>query len=204
MGWTPVKLPGAKPTVAGLGPYREAAPSTDAAALVRPWRYTTTGRLGFFTLFAILWNGVCAIILSKESMHHDASMVLAALFPLLGIAFAYGVVAIWINHTRIDLDANTLSIRRGPLPWRGRLVTVTTSTLQQLYVEEYVSHEENDDPVKAFRVMARLTDGREVLIDRGMRIYDHARALEQWLEERLQIVDQPVAGEVPRSRSAPP
>jgi len=73
MGWTPVKLPAAKPTVAGLGPYREAAPSTDAAALVRPWRYTTTGRLGFFTVFAILWNGVCAIILSKESMHHDAS-----------------------------------------------------------------------------------------------------------------------------------
>jgi hypothetical protein len=140
----------------------------------------------------------------SEAIRHDPWIALFVLFPLIGIAFGYAAVALWINRTRIDLDANTLSIRRGPLPWRGRLITVATSTLQQLYVEEYVSHEENDVPAKAFRVMARLTDGRDVLIDRGMEIYEHARALEEWLEERLQIVDQPVAGEVPRSRSVAP
>jgi hypothetical protein len=96
------------------------------------------------------------------------------------------------------LTSNAVIISRGPLPWRGRFVALAASTIQQLYVQQYVSHEENDQPATAFRVMARLTDGRDIVIDRGMGVYSDARALEQWIEKRWKIVDRPVAGEAER------
>jgi hypothetical protein len=215
MGWTPVELPGGKPVISGLGPYREAGAVKGGAALVRPWRATTTGGIWSLTLFAIAWNGMVAVFATSaarsgvqisehsytsvsEALQHDPSIACFALFPLFGIVVGYLAVAIWINSTRLDLIANTLTIRRGPLPWRGRLVTMDTSTIKQFYVQEYVSHEENEVPAKAFRVKARLSDREDILIDLGMRVYADARALEQWLEKQLGIVDQPVAGEVPR------
>jgi hypothetical protein len=204
-GWTAIVPPGGrKPSVSSLGPYREPAVGA-GAALVRQWRSTTTGSIWFLTLFAILWNGILTAMIVNllglqtigvndhthsswgEVLRHDPWIGIFVVFPLIGIVVGYVVVATWINHTRIDLTSNTLIIRRGPLPWRGRFLALPVSAIQQLYVQEYVSHEENDQPATAFRVMARLTDGRDLLVDRGMKVYNDARALEQWIEKRLGI-----------------
>src|SRR5439155_9217622 len=124
------------------------------------------------------------------AVRHEPLDGLLVFFPMIGIVVGYVVLAIWVNHTRIDLLSNTLNIKRGPLPWRRRFVAIAASTIQQLFVQRYVSHEENDQPATAFRVMARLKNGRDILIDRGMSAYAVGRASEQVIEKQLQIVDE--------------
>jgi hypothetical protein len=218
--WKTVEPEGAKPTVPGLGPYREAA-ARPSGSIVRAWRGSTTGSLVFLTFFATVWNvGVGAVMVEargitidgnfypslSEALGAHPSNVFIFLFPLAGIVMGYIVLACWINRTVVTATMDALIVERGPLPWRNARVVVSASELVQLYVQAYTSHEENDAPITAYRVMAnrRAGDGSPVLIDRGMKSYEDARALEQWIEERMGINDRPVPGEYrPGADSAP-
>jgi len=213
MGWTPVDLRGRrKPVVLGLGPYRRPAvhmradQTTDA--LFRQWRSTPAESVWYFTLAAIFWSGIStAMIVSmlrlqsigvndhshssfSQALGHDPWIGIFVVFPLLGIVHGYIAVAKWVNHTRIDLLSSCVIIRCGPLPWRGRFVAIAVSTIKQLCVQQYVGHDENDHLPSAFRVVARLKDGRDIPIDHGMSAYSDARVLEQWIEQRLDGPDR--------------
>jgi hypothetical protein len=204
MGWIRVDPAGGqKPMVPDLGPFR-VAPVDEGAALLRPWR-TSAGSLWFFKWFALLWITISVPIVIgfvpiwryglndhthsswPEALRHDPWIVATVVIaPLLTFVVTYLGLAASINRTRIEISSSTLSIQRGPLPWPGRFVAIAASTLRQVYVQEYESAlHVNDRPVKEFRVMAGLTDGRQIVIDSGMDRYSDARALEQWIEERL-------------------
>jgi hypothetical protein len=207
MGWTAVDLSDAKKPVApSLGPYREAATAETGAAVERRWRWTTTGNTAFLILFTLVWNGILVLMMVitlrghqavtvenhthaswTEAAAHDPWVLLFLSFPLVGVGMAYLLAAVWFNRTQVALRSGWVVITRGPLPWRRRLVTVAAATLREVYLDEYVSHEENERPTTAYRVNARLTDGSEMMIDRGMKYYEDAWSLVKWIETQLKI-----------------
>jgi hypothetical protein len=203
MAWRKVDSVGrpSTPTQPPLGPYRELAVpvgQVTAAALWRPWRESTPlGLRGFMLVFSLGWNAITWPMVVSGLLHGSVNPVFVS-HPLVGIGVAYFTLALWLNRTTITVDRRAVTVTRGPLKWPKAKVEIPRLSIDQLYVEEYVGHEENDRPVKAFRVMARMQDGEPVCVDKGMYTYEHARALEDWIERELGVKDVPVDAEVPK------
>jgi hypothetical protein len=97
----------------------------------------------------------------------------------------------FVNRTRISIESGDLIVRHGPLPWPGNR-TIPTDDLTQLYCEEHIGSKGSrsyslnamtKSAKKKISLLARLPDADQVLY------------LEQLLEQRLGLVDVPVAGE---------
>ena len=190
MGWTAVKLPGGKPAVVGLGPYREAAPATGASALVRPWRSTTTGGIWFLTFFAVdverdgLFSLVTSMRASGSVMvneHHSCVVVggdsgttlglppSSCSFPCSASPPPTSSSPSGSTDTRIDLDAEHAEHPA----WPTALAATVSSRSPRPRSSSSTSRstclmKRTTVPAKAFRVRARLTDRSDILIDRGM------------------------------------
>lgn len=125
---------------------------------------------------------------------------LTIVFPIahvaVGVWLTYSTLAGFLNTTRISAGRRALTIRHGPLPWLGNR-TLVADTLDQLYCVQKESR--GDDSVSySYTVQARLKDGREIDLLKGLDEAGHARFLEHRLEQHFGIADRKVAGELPR------
>ncbi len=205
---------GQKPILDGTGSYTdvEGRPDISGNTIVRSWRGSGSRSRWFLTLFTVFWNGFIVVFIKTtlhgpvtinekpyssliEGYHDDPTTVFFLVFPIVGIALTYIVLAMWINRTVISMDRDMLVVRRGPIPWPPLNVEIRLGELRQLYVQAYTSHSENDRPVTAFRVMAQRAQGGDLLIEKGVDTYSDARILEQWIERKAGILDGPVPAE---------
>ena len=210
------KLPiGQKPILDSTGSYTDinGQPDISGNTIVRRWKDSGSQSRNSLTLFALIWNGIITYSIFMmldgtvringrvyssliEGFYQDKTTLFFVLFPIIGIGFMYSALAMWINHTVILIDHDTLIVKRGPIPWPPLKVEIRLSELRQLYVQAYTSHKENKRPVVVFRVMAQISHGTDLLIDKGMDTYSDARILEQWIEQKAGIQDYSVPGEV--------
>ena len=116
--------------------------------------------------------------------------------PLLGGAALYLFLAMALNRTVFSVSNGSLTITRGPLPWRKSRQLFPIGSLTQLYVEQYSSHSRNGKRVLAYRLKAYQLNGPPITLDSAMTNSNDARILEQWLEARLGIRDQWVPEEL--------
>ena len=226
MGWDTVdpqrfvndKLaPGQKPILDSTGSYTDidGRPDISGNTIIRRWKDSGSQSRNSLTLFALIWNGIVMCFLLAifdgsvringrtylsilEAFYQDKTVLLFVLFPIIGIGFMYSALAIWVNHTSISIDYDTLIVKRGPIPWPPLKVEIRLSELRQLYIQSYSSYKENKRPVISFRIMAQIAQGSDILIEKGMDTYSDARILEQWIEHRAGIQDYSVPGEVYR------
>lgn len=181
----------AAPTSASVAP----APSTPL-----PWLppYVTVddlpgGELAIVIRESRLWRFYLAMILFallawlQYRMHEPAGGDL--LFGVLVLAcMVWAVGVIGANTRTVVVERNVLRVSHAPFPWFGRVVPV--GDLEQLWVDEQ-SH--RDDIT--YRLRARVR-GKDVTLVRFIPDASAALHLERRIEQRLGIVDRPVAGEI--------
>lgn len=91
-----------------------------------------------------------------------------------------------LNHTRIVIDGTKLSVRHGPLPWRGNQ-ELEVSAIKQLFVHRRTTRGKNGTSL-TYSLCANV-DGVTVDLVRGLSRQDEAQFMEQLIEDHLVIED---------------
>jgi hypothetical protein len=149
----------------------------------------------FMAFFCVVWDGFLVFWYGMALASQNLVMML---FPLLhvavGVGLTYFTVAGFFNRTTFRVERGYLSVRHGPLPWPGNL-EVPTSSLEQLFCTEKVSHGRNGTTVR-YGVEAVLKDGRHLKLAPGLEDREQAMFLEQTIEKHLGIQDRRVRSEM--------
>ena len=123
-------------------------------------------------------------------------------FPIahvaVGVGLTYFVLAGFLNSTVVRVADGMLSVRHGPLPWRGNL-DLATDGIEQIYCQNKL-HSSRDDnghtsTSMRYEVHAVVAGQKRKLLG-GLHDADHALFVEQTLERFLKIEDRAVPGEM--------
>jgi hypothetical protein len=110
-----------------------------------------------------------------------------------GVILPYVALVFLLNTSVLEVGRGTLRVKQHPLPWIGNRRLRTTDIAQL-----FATRVETSRRRVSYRVMARLTSGREVALVKHLWDDRQARFLEQTIEKRLGLPDVRVAGELPR------
>lgn len=113
-----------------------------------------------------------------------------------GAFITYLTIAGFVNRTVFTVERDHLTVRHGPLPWRGN-VDVPTTSLLQLFCTEQVSRSRNGTTTR-YSVEGVLKDGRHLKVATALDAREQALFIEQTLEKHLGIQDRPVRSEMAR------
>lgn len=76
----------------------------------------------FLAFFCLAWNAFLVVGLS-ESQEETPMLWLFLLFPIVhvavGVGLTYYTLAGFLNFTEVTVRGGTLTVRQGPLPWKG-------------------------------------------------------------------------------------
>jgi hypothetical protein len=146
--------------------------------------------------FAVAWNAFLVAWYSGALAQGDRSRALL-LFPIphvvVGLVLPYLALAYFLNSTFIEVEGGELRVRHRPVPFPGNR-TLTATDVRQLFSIERQGRKGG----VTFDVMARLASDRETKLVSGLTTEREARFIEERIESRLGLVDQPVSGELPR------
>ncbi len=174
-------------------------------AIVYSW---DVGKKSYFLMFfALVWNGVVAAIIYtaamgnaftvngvpyasvSEALVHNKWIFVFLLFPLIGFFLAYWILLQYVNSSKFYYSDNEVRIKRGPLPWK-KTPPLRKFEVRSVYFEIYTTHEENDYPIQAHRVVANLrTSSIPLVVEGNMPRYE-AEFLAFWISRKLQIPTQ--------------
>lgn len=173
--------------------YRDAPRRGDAVTVTRRW---FAAHHVFLAFFCIAWDGFLVFWYANLGNTPGPFSIIAAVFPIahvaVGIGLTYSTLAGFLNKTTFVLDEQTLTVRHGPLPWKGNH-TLARTDIKQLYCEESVSRN-NNGVNRSYYLSAVLVDGQQVRL--GSMPMNHAKYIEDLLEEHLGLADMHVPGEV--------
>ncbi len=126
---------------------------------------------------------------------HFHVVVPPAFSVVIGSVLLYATVAGFVNRTTITVHGGALSVRHGPLPWRGSC-SVPTADLTQLFCREDVTTTRNGTQT-AYSVHATRKSGPALQLLSELPDPGQALFIEEAIETRLGIVDVAMAGELP-------
>ncbi|MEZ5326002.1 MAG: hypothetical protein R3F19_13205 [Verrucomicrobiales bacterium] len=153
--------------------------------------------LFFMLFFCIFWNGFMVV---WHTIALSTGAWFMSLFGIIhtavGIGVAYGTLAGFMNTTEIKVGRGNLSLRHGPVPWKGNK-EIPAHTVKQLYCKEKITNSKNGTHTRYSIEIILEGDKRDTLI-KGLEEAEQALFVEQQLEERLGIKDQATPGELPR------
>ncbi len=148
----------------------------------------------FLIPFALFWNGIVFTFIGAALSGN--APIFFALFPLLhlavGLGLIYFILALLFNRTRITLDAQALTVRHEPLPWRGNC-QLDPLDIAQLYCKRRTHHTKNGTSY-SYEVRFRTQQGQDVSLLRRLPNDEGALYLERLLEKQLGIRNEAVAG----------
>lgn len=170
----------------------------DGGALVLEYRWfgVQTVILG---VFAVFWNLFLFGWYVAAFASPDPDPV-AFLFPLLhvagGVAITYIAVATLLNATTVRVDKRDgISVRHGPVPWRGNL-DLPVARISQLYLQSRIVKGKRTERT-VWDLVALDPDGTSTRVLPSIDDQRRARFLEHRAEQFLGIVDRAVPGEDP-------
>jgi len=174
-----------------------------ANELVVSWRWWKAQFL-FLLFFCIAWDG---FLLFWYFGPVTGGGLLFKIFPIAhvaaGIALTYFTLTGFVNHTVIAVRQGTLTVRHGPLPWRGNR-TLARDQVQQLFVTENETKSTDNDSsrvtiTKSYDLCALLDSGREMTLLKRLDTAPQAQFLERTFEQHMGIEDRKIAGELAKS-----
>ncbi len=152
----------------------------------------------FLAFFCVIWNGFLAffygIIISAGAGF--PILLFPALHVAVGLFLTYMTLAGFVNRTTFTVERDHLTVRHGPLPWRGN-VDVPTTSLLQLFCTEQVSRSRNGTTTR-YSVEGVLRDGSHLKLATALDTREQALFIEQTLEKHLGIQDRRVRSEMAR------
>lgn len=164
-----------------------------------------SGVVVFLAFFCIAWDsflvGWYMIAFGEEGPPGPMRFIMVC-FPIVhvavGVALTYSTIAGFVNRTIVRISQGTLTVEHGPLPWTGN-VSVAAADVDQVYCTEKAGRRgERSSAASTYIVNAVLKDGRSVKLVSVSLERKQALYIEQKLEEKLGIADQPVSGEIER------
>ncbi len=175
-----------------------------ARALVLSWRWFEPA-LFFLLFFAIAWDaflvGWYAVGLTMTAIAGPMAIIMLV-FPIahvaVGVGMTYTVLAGFLNRTRIEVTTNELTVRHGPIPWKGNR-RYAAGQVKQLYCKGgllRINARPNVKRLSKATLHAILDDNTHVTLLKDIDDPDKALYIEQKVEERLGIQDQAVRGEL--------
>ncbi len=160
------------------------------------WRWARLQTL-FLLPFAVFWNGILLTAAAglSEGFTHPEKLLFGLLVPhvWVGVGLAYYSVATLFNTTTVSARFGRVTVKVGPLPWRGNR-ELDAKDLTQLFVVE----RRGNRGAVSFDVCALTRDGRRQQLVTVPQP-DQATFIERRVEQALGVVDRPVEGEY-RSR----
>jgi hypothetical protein len=189
-------LPAAAPAAiprpqAPLPPALSVRTEADTLVITRRWR---SAAAWFLLFFAVFWNGFMVV-------WHGISLASGAWFmsafglihTAVGLFLIYYVAALFVNSTVIRASRGGLSVKTGPLPWKGDC-TLDASSATQFFCTEKIHRGKNGSST-SYTVEVVLPGNQRRSLATGLPDPDQAIFIEQQLERHLGITDVPVAGE---------
>jgi hypothetical protein len=176
--------------------------SEDAASLNVGWRWFTPV-YGFMLVFCFIWDSALinwyVEVLSKPTHLETPLLAFPILHVVAGVVLTYVAIAGLVNRTTVEVrttesgalptyrDAaspptSRITVRHGPLPWRGNR-TVAAAELRQLDTHERQVRGKRSVTL-VYDVVGIGHDDRKVVLVSGLA-RDEALYLEQRLEARL-------------------
>jgi hypothetical protein len=175
--------------------------SDTASGLIVTWRWFTP-RLVSQALFCVIWDVLVFLGLTADHSKSQLEMMLSwLLFGGAAVWLTYTTLAGLLNRTRVEVRSGVLSIRHFPLPWPGNR-DLPARDIEQLYCEERFGHSGKQTTVRYLVNAILRSDGRTVKPLGELEQAQQALFLEQLIEQRLGIADQPVGGELASRQSA--
>jgi hypothetical protein len=125
----------------------------------------------------------------------DSAPIAMKLFPIghvaVGLVLPYVALAYLLNSTIIEVGGGELKVRHQPLPFPGRRA-LRAGDVRQLFCVERTSQK----GAVTYDVMARLASDRELKLVSGLPGPREARFVEQRIESRLGLTNQPMDDEL--------
>jgi hypothetical protein len=119
------------------------------------------------------------------------------LFPIVvGIiagSLTYFTLAIFFNHTELEVTADLFETGHGPLPWFGAM-SLPTHEITQFYSKHILGNK----GMFAYELLAVTRDGKSHRVLGNLETPDIPLFLEQHIEKWLKLKDMAVSGELPR------
>ena len=164
------------------------------------WKWFTWGILVLIP-FCIAWNSFLIFWYSTAlgfDVGEGAPSLIFIIFPIghvaVGVGLTYTLFAFLFNSSTLSVRRSLLSVKHGPIPWRGQH-EISTLDIKQLYCTEKITHNDNSTTSR-YHVHVLLRDGRDLKLLSGLTELQEALYLEHKIETHLGIEDEPVAGEV--------
>jgi len=149
-------------------------------------------------IFAIAWDSFLCFWYSMGLSSGGEMPWIYFVFPIahvaVGIGITYSTLAGFLNRTVVELSEGKLTVWFGPLPWLGEK-SIPIEQIKQLYCVEVVERGSESNSV-SYELRAITQDNRSTKLMAGLDSPDSARFIEYHLEGRLNIQNQPVAGEI--------
>ncbi len=157
----------------------------------------SSGAVGFLTFFAVMWNGILAIIASSMMASGASSSMLGlVIHAAIGLGLIYYLSRIYLNYTDIVVTEDEIQIIERPLPNPFRSSkSILVNEIDQIYVTKYVSSTTNDVPNYAYALYAITKNGKKISLIREMN-RETQLYLEQEIERKIGIIDKPIAGAI--------
>ena len=146
------------------------------------WRKISSATIIFGVVCALLGAWMTAAASGKNGV------LMALMFAphlLMALTWRHGRVVV-----QVDRSGLTTAKVLGNLRWAAR--SVATANITQLFVVQD-TRLERGRTVPVVRLKARRNKGEDVIVVDGMDTLEQGKAMERVLEQRLGIVDQPVA-----------
>jgi hypothetical protein len=153
----------------------------------------------FLFVFCIAWD---SFLIFWYSMATKGAPLIMILFPVghvaVGIGLTYYTIAGFVNRTVINVNRQWLSVTHGPIPWYGNK-RIDIPQVIQLFAEEVRSQNNRSGMSFSYQLNTLLRDNSKLKLLAGLPSPDIALFVEQNIEDYLNIKDQPVIGEMPKS-----
>lgn len=152
----------------------------------------------FLAFFSATWIGFLVFWYARARGAPLAFQLFPLLHVAVGIGLAYSTVAGFLNSTTITVERGHLSVRHGPIPWKGNR-DLPADRLEQLYCQEHVTHSRNGGTTIRYSVHAVGKESRrKITLVSGLTDRDHALFIENQVEQKLGIIDRRVTSEMRR------
>lgn len=156
-----------------------------------------SSKILFLLFFCVFWNGFMVV---WHGIALASGTWIMSVFGLLhtgvGVFLAYTTAAGLLNTTSIRSGQGVLAVTHGPIPWRGKK-EIVADQVRQLYCKENTQHTKNGTNCTYEVLVVKNTNVSESLV-KGIDNAEQALFIEQELERRLHLEDEPVRGELPR------
>lgn len=167
--------------------------SETGEALSIAWRWFTPRQI-VFAAFALLWVSFLVNWYARAGLDSEPGLF-ALPHAAIGLWLTYSSLAGLLNSTRVVVSSASIQIDHGPLPWFGR-PKVRTSDVVQLYCTSQSKSGRRGSIHISYLLHAVGRNGVRQTLLRELEEPEMALWLEQAIEARLALPDQPVDGEL--------